>query len=107
MKNDACLGTGWKFPPTFNKIDYSAAMVGGPDDIRESLYVLLSTMQGERIMLPLFGAGLRPLLYENISNTLINLMKDRIDQAILYYEPRIETDQIDITQDPSAEGLIW
>lgn len=107
MKNDAFLGTGWKFPPVFSKGDYSAEMISGPDDIRESLYILLSTMQGERIMLPDYGSSLRPMLYENLSNTLTHLMKSKIDLAILYYEPRITTNNIEVTQDPGTEGLVW
>jgi phage baseplate assembly protein W len=107
MKRDAYIGTGWKFPPAFSKADYSAAMVSGEEDIRESLYILLSTMQGERIMLPEYGAGLRPMLYENLNNTLIHLMKNKISQAILFYEPRIGTETIDVTHDTSTEGLVW
>jgi phage baseplate assembly protein W len=106
MKNDI-IGTGWKFPPAFNKDTYSAAMVAGPEDIRESLQILITTVQGERIMLPDYGSGLQSMLYENVTNTLIHLMKDKINQAILYFEPRVTTDNIDITVDPDTEGLIW
>lgn len=107
MDSAAYIGTGWKFPPEFSKADYGAVMVSGPEDIRESLYVLLFTLQGERVMLPEYGSGLNPMLYENLNNSLIHLMKDKINQAILYYEPRIVVDDIAITTDPGTTGMVW
>jgi len=106
MKSNAYIGTGWKFPPAFSKEDYSAEMISGPDDIRESLYILLSTIQGERTMLPDYGSSLRPMIYENINNTIIHRMKNKIEQAILFYEPRITTNGIEVTPDATTDGLV-
>ena len=36
------LGTGWSFPPTFNKSDYSVSMVSDINDIEESIRIILS-----------------------------------------------------------------
>jgi phage baseplate assembly protein W len=107
MRDKEYIGTGWKFPPAFSKASYTAEMISGADDIKESLRILFSTMQGERIMLPDYGSGLRAMLYENLNNTIINLMKFRIDQAILFFEPRIDVESIDIRQEnPENEGLV-
>jgi phage baseplate assembly protein W len=107
MRSDAFLGTGWSFPPVFSKADYSAGMVSGPDDIRESLYILFSTLQGERIMLPDYGSSLGSLLYENLNNTIAHLLKEKLGQAILMYEPRVTVDDIDITEGTADEGCVW
>ena len=39
----AILGTGWSFPPTFSRADVSVVMVSGVDNVRQSLWVLFST----------------------------------------------------------------
>ena len=50
-KNDkSFLGTGWSFPPSFNKNLLSVEMVSDETDIKQSLKIYLSTKVGERIM---------------------------------------------------------
>ena len=107
MNSNAYIGTGWKFPPVFSKAGYSAEMVSGNEDIRESLYILLFTIPGERIMLPEYGAGLNELLYENLNNTLLHRIREQIRLAILYYEPRITVDDLAVTRDNDTEGKVW
>ena len=52
------LGNGWKFPPVFSKESAAVEMVNAAEDIRESLWILLSTAPGERVMVPEFGCAL-------------------------------------------------
>ena len=47
--DNSFLGTGWSFPPEFNKRG-SVKTVSADDDIRESLHILLATKPGERVM---------------------------------------------------------
>ena len=51
-------GRGWSFPPTFNRTTSGVEMLEGEADIVSSLQVLLSTIQGERVMLPQYGCNL-------------------------------------------------
>lgn len=108
MNNDInpFIGQGWAFPPSFETVNYSVVMVSGEEDIQQSLRVLFSTVPGERIMVPGYGCDLRPFIFENIDNTLINRMKLVIEKAVLYYESRINLEKVDIEQDPSVPGLI-
>ena len=101
------LGIGWKFPPTFNPKTSTVEMVSGEEDIKESLTILLSTKPGERTMLPEYGCDMHFLIFENIDSTLITQMKKKIETAILYFEPRITIDDIDINADQSLDGLLW
>lgn len=100
------LGIGWKFPPTFDKKMGSVVLVSEEQDIRESLLILLSTRPGERLMAPDYGCALSEFAFENMDFTLINQIKSKIEQAILYFEPRITVDNIEIEQDKSADGLL-
>lgn len=105
MKDKDFLGRGWSFPPTFNKMDKKAVMLENVDDINSSLSILFSTRIGERIMQPKYGCNLDELMFESLTTTLSTFVKDLIETAVLYYEPRIDVEKIDLEQRPE-EGLI-
>lgn len=88
------LGTGWGFPPKFNKEKSSVEMTSDEEDIRSSLEILLSTSLGERIMQPTYGCDLRRLLFEPLDTALKAYVKDLIKTAILYHEPRIRMEDV-------------
>jgi len=100
------LGTGWSFPPTFGAGGGAVEMVSGVDDIRQSLEILLATRPGERVMQDEFGCELTAVLFEEIDQGLINALTGLIADAILYHEPRIELDRLDISEDQAAEGRL-
>ncbi len=100
------LGVGWKFPPTFDKTSGSIMLVSEEEDIRESLFILLSTKPGERTMLPEYGCDLNKMIFESIDSSLITEMKGMIENAILYFEPRIILNEVDISQDKTNDGLL-
>lgn len=104
--NKPFLGRGWSFPPTFNNRSGSLKMFSGEEDIESSLEILLSTKQGERIMHPNFGCNLEELLFNPLDRTLITYVSDLIKTAILYYEPRIDVQKIDIYEDDIINGKI-
>ncbi|SDF81166.1 GPW/gp25 family protein [Chitinophaga filiformis] len=103
------LGCGWSFPPTFRKDnddkDCYALMAVGREDIEQSLHILLSTSLGERVMLPQFGCNLADYQFESMSNTLIGFITDLVTNAILYYEARIKTDKITVSQSDSWDAI--
>lgn len=84
------LGTGWSFPPSFNRASRSVNMVEDEVDIHESLSILLSTSIGERFLQPTYGADLKNYLFEPLNSGMKALIKDKIETAILYHEPRIK-----------------
>ncbi len=90
------IGTGWGFPPTFTKTDQKVEMASGRLDIEQSLEILLSTRVGERIMQAKYGCNLDRLIFEPLDSTLITYVKDLIETAILYFEPRILVNEISI-----------
>jgi Bacteriophage baseplate protein W len=100
------LGTGWSFPPSFTKDPCHTVMVSDEEDIDQSLKILLSTRHGERIMQPEYGCNLDILLFEPINTTLLSLVKDLIEKAILYHEPRVDLKKLEIKTDRVTEGLL-
>lgn len=99
------LGIGWSFPPAFDVASGQVTMLTGEDDIRSSLQILLATTLGERVMQPKFGCNLSDMVFENLDVTLKTEMKNRIEVAILYFEPRIDLQDISLTPDETG-GLI-
>jgi phage baseplate assembly protein W len=97
------LGTGWAFPPTFTLETGTVEMVSNLQDIEESLNILLSTSLRERVMQPLYGCNLENYVFESMNSSVIGYIKDRVMNAILFYEPRIVVEKIDVTSDDSFD----
>ncbi len=91
------LGTGWAFPPEFDIEAGTVEMVSDYKDIEQSLNILLSTSLGERVMQPDYGCNLTDYMFESLSSTLIGIIKQKVENAILYYEPRIVAENVDVT----------
>lgn len=96
-KDDSFLGTGWGFPPTFDRGLGGVAMISDEEDIRSSLEILLSTDIGERVMQPRYGCNMHRLVFEPLDTTLQAYMEDLIRTAILYFEPRILLNGVTLT----------
>ncbi len=100
------LGRGWSFPPTFNRTASGVEMLEDEADIVSSLEVLLSTAQGERVMLPQYGCNLDELLFENLDTRMKTLMADKVESAILYHEPRIELENVVLDESRELVGVV-
>ena len=100
------LGRGWSFPPTFNRTLPGVEMLAQEADIASSLEVLLSTAQGERVMLPQYGCNMEELVFENLDTRMKTLMADKIESAILYHEPRIELEKVCLDDSRELEGVV-
>ena len=103
--NNSFLGTGWSFPPTFNQDTGTVEMVSDEKDIIQSLEIILSTRPAERIMQPDFGCELSQFLFEEISQGLITGIRGIVSDALVYHEPRIDVEEINI-EESEQEGLL-
>lgn len=105
MNNEqSYLGKGWAFPPEFDKNTRQERMLKDEEDIKSSLEILLSTRLGERVMLPGYGCNLDELLFNSLDLTLKTYVVDLIKTAILYHEPRIDVNKIEIDTQNELEG---
>jgi phage baseplate assembly protein W len=107
------LGRGWSFPPTFEaapstvKMDVSTVeMLEEEADIASSLEILLTTSPGERVMQPLYGCNLNDLLFETLDTRMKTLMADKVESAILYFEPRITLETVTLDDSGDLEGVV-
>ncbi|MBB6326318.1 hypothetical protein FHS59_001946 [Algoriphagus iocasae] len=90
------LGRGWAFPVSFSLESQQVRLAENEEDIQQSLIILLNTTLGERVMRPDYGANMEDLLFEALNVTTANMIANRIKQAILYHEPRVKTEDIDL-----------
>ncbi|GGF03418.1 GPW/gp25 family protein [Flavobacterium limi] len=98
------LGIGWSFPPEFKESTKTVTMLTDENDIKSSLEILLSTKIGERIMQPKYGCNMDELLFNPLNRTLKTFVSELIRTAILYHEPRIDVEKIDITKGDDLSG---
>ncbi len=102
----AFIGRGWSFPPSFKHSISGVEMLEGEADIASSLEILLSTRPGERIMLPEYGCNLEELVFENLDTRIKTLMADKVESAILYHEPRIRLEHVRMDDSQEHEGVV-
>jgi uncharacterized protein len=98
------LGIGWSFPP---RVDATGdiALVAFEEDVRQAVRIILLTDPGERVMRPDFGSGLRALLFEPITEATKALVRHRVEEALIRWEPRIDSITVDV-QAPAASSRI-
>lgn len=100
------LGRGWSFPPDFSNPLAGVDMFKDEDNVAASLKVLLSTRPGERIMQPRYGCNLDELLFENLDTRTKTLIADKVESAILYFEPRVKLEKVTLDDSSLHEGLV-
>jgi phage baseplate assembly protein W len=107
MEGDSSfLGRGWSFPPRFNLLDRGVEMVAEEEDIRESLRILFSTAPGERVMHPSYGCGMKRMVFEHINATVKTQIKDLIERAVLFFEPRITLERVELDDSQIFDGRL-
>jgi phage baseplate assembly protein W len=93
------LGVGLRFPPSISGRG-GIAMVGQETDIDESIRIILGTARGERRMRPMFGSRIHELVFAPNDATTWGLMQQYVEEALGWWEPRIEVLNIDVSADP-------
>jgi phage baseplate assembly protein W len=99
------LGVGWKFPLQVTP-DGRVAQARYEQRIEESIYLILSTARGERLMLPDFGCGIHNLVFAPNNSTTIAVVVQTVREALVAYEPRIDVLDIDAESAPDELNLL-
>lgn len=99
------LGKGWKFPVGVNSTG-KVEMSQYETDIREAIWIILSTSRGERVMRPDFGCGIYDFVFAPINTATIAMIESSIREALTAWEPRAELTNVDISTDEADEGKL-
>ncbi len=98
-------GTGWAFPPRPNGRG-GIALASDDDKIAQSIYVILSTPLGQRVMRPTFGSRLHELVFAPANPETLGLAELYVKEALEFWEPRVELTQINAAVDPTNPHVL-
>jgi phage baseplate assembly protein W len=79
-------------------------MVDDQASVRQAIFLLLSTIPGERVMRPDYGCDLHKLVFSPNDNTTAGLAIHYVRQALDRWEPRIQVNFLDA--DPNPPGRL-
>lgn len=97
------LGKGWQFPVA---LDASGALAVAEyeESVRQSIWVILGTAKGERIMRPDFGCGIYDMVFGVNSSTAASEAAEEVRDALVSFEPRIDVLGVEVT--PGGDGEV-
>jgi Bacteriophage baseplate protein W len=101
----AFLGVGWAFPPQL-EADGSIAEAVYEEDVRQAIRIIIFTNRGERLMRPDFGAGLNEFVFEPVSTATMALIENRVREALIAWEARIDVLEVGVTSDASERNKL-
>lgn len=102
----AFLGKGWKFPVAVELDRGKIAMSEHEQDIREAIWIILSTSKGERVMRPDFGCGIHELAFASINKATLGLIETEVREALTFWERRVDLLKVDINTEDAANGKL-
>jgi len=73
--------------------------------IKRAVKNIILTNKYERPFNSDFGCNLRGFLFENITEPLLVIIKDRVAMAIEKYEPRVTVEDVIVNDDQDKNGL--
>lgn len=103
MPDDALIGRGWTFPVGVSGSG-GIALATGRDDVEQAIRIILGTAPGERAMRPDFGCRIHDLVFAPTTGETIGLAKHYVEEALGWWEPRIEVRDVEVEADAS-DGL--
>lgn len=83
------LGAGWHFPIAADKVTGRIMECSYEDNIRQSIYLIVMTKKGERVMRPDFGCDIHQYMFAALDYTTLTMMKHAVEEALVRWEPRI------------------
>jgi phage baseplate assembly protein W len=99
------IGVGWKYPVRSDATG-KITMSKYEEDIKESIFIILGTSKGERVMRPDFGCGIHDLVFASISTTTIGMVESTVQEALIKYEPRINLINVSVVDDEANVGKL-
>jgi phage baseplate assembly protein W len=103
--NQEFLGTGLAFPLGVTARG-RLALARAEQRVEESIYLILGTRPGERLMLPRFGCVIHDLLFAPNNPATRTQAVDAVRRALVDWEPRIDVLTVTADYDPAEPSLI-
>ncbi|MEP6817665.1 MAG: GPW/gp25 family protein [Marmoricola sp.] len=101
----AFLGIGWRFPLQVSPTG-AIATSSLEQKIEESIFLILSTAQRERPMLPTYGCGIHDLVFAPDTPGTIAEVSASVRTALVSHEPRVDVIAIDVGAAPGQRNVL-
>ena len=99
------LGVGWTSPVRLDE-NGQIQVAKYEEAVRQSIFMILGTAKGERVMRPDFGCGIHDKVFApNSSRTLGKIISD-VRDALIEWEPLIDILDVDTIPDPQKPNMI-
>ncbi len=99
------LGSGWAFPVIPTPAG-GLALVSDDERIRQSIWLILATAPGERVMLPTFGCGVHDLVFQPNTVAVRGSVKAEVNDALARWEPRIDVIDVAVSAPPGTPEVL-
>ena len=97
------LGVGWAWPVEPAE-DGEIALARYEESVRQSVWIILGTSPGERVMRPDFGCAIHDLVFAPNSAATLGMAEHHVRDALLRWEPRIEVLDVGFDLDRAGHG---
>jgi phage baseplate assembly protein W len=99
------LGVGWKFPIQIDE-QGEITLSRYEEDVREAIWIILSTAPGERLMRPDFGCGIHDFVFAPNNTRTAGLVRFHVEESLARWEPRIELQEVQVQPDPGDPAVL-
>lgn len=103
--DDNFLGVGLAFPIELdenNQLKISRYEMA----VQQSIWTILGTAKGERIMRPDFGCGIHDFVFSANSASTVGQIVSEVRQSLIEWEPRIDILDVDVTPDENEDSKL-
>ena len=106
MADTNFLGHGWSFPIGQDAGHQIALTADGEESVRQSIWTILATSPGQRVMRPDFGCGLADLVFAVNNAATATAVTRAVREALATWEPRIDVLDVYAAPDPSRSNVL-
>lgn len=99
------IGSGWSFPPRIDP-QGGLALTHDRNELVQSIYIILTTSPGQRVMRPTFGCRLHELVFAPNNTHTAAQARRFVEEAIGMWEPRVNVLQVDVYPDPKENNRL-
>ena len=100
------LGRGWNMPVELDPRTGRVLTVAYEEDIRQSIFIILETAPGERLMRPNFGCGIHELVFTALDSTAIQRIRSLVEEALRRCEARIDVLGVTVDEEVNNNGQL-
>lgn len=103
---NSIVGRRWAFPPQLSDRN-QISLTQDDAAIRQSIYVIINTVPGERVMRPDFGCEIHSLIFAPANQQTAAEAERYVREALERWEPRIILQELEVVPGGSEYGELF